>query len=238
MNESLSGCEHELVSTSLTVATLPLLVLTRGRSQSLTSEIPQGPWGKDRLSSHRSDSFDSLHFGRLSSVSPRLPSGVPRIIVISPTSESSLIKHDSACLEESMEALEDSVFASLNFSSEVFQAVELLSWPTSSDDLFTNVSDHWTTQRIQVTVTVAWTTEELNNCLHSNNKHALALACSVQHVRLQQGHGRPEGQHGLKHIFPRSLENDKRNNIFSRAGGSGLTGWFPSAAMWTLAWLM
>lgn len=127
MSESLSGCEHELVSTSLTVATLPLLVLTRGRSQSLTSEIPQGPWGKDRLSSHRSESFDSLHFGRLSSVSPRLSSGVPRIIVISPTSESSLINHDSACLEESMEALEDSVFASLNFSSEVFQAVELLS---------------------------------------------------------------------------------------------------------------
>ncbi|TNM89680.1 hypothetical protein fugu_003914 [Takifugu bimaculatus] len=127
MNESLSGGEHELVSTSLTVATLPLLVITRGRSQSLTNELPQGPGGKDGLGSHRSDSFDSLHFGRLSSVSPGLPAGVPRIIVISPTSESRLIKHDSACLEESVEALEDSVFTSLNFSSEVFQAVELLS---------------------------------------------------------------------------------------------------------------
>lgn len=127
MNESLSGGEHELVSTSLTVATLPLLVITRGRSQSLTNELPQGPRGNDGLSSHRSDSLDSLHFGRLSSVSPGMPAGVPRIIVISPTSESSLIKHDSACLEESMEALEDSAFASLNFSSEVFQAVELLS---------------------------------------------------------------------------------------------------------------
>lgn len=127
MNESLSGGEHELVSTSLTVATLPLLVITRGRSQSLTNELPQGPRGNDGLSSHRSDSFDSLHFGRLSSVSPGLPAGVPRIIVISPTSESRLIKHDSACLEESVEALEDSVFTSLNFSSEVFQAVELLS---------------------------------------------------------------------------------------------------------------
>lgn len=126
MNEPLSGCEHELVSTSLTVATLPLLVLTRGRSQSLTNEIPQGQRGTDRLSSHRSDSFDSLNFERLSSVSPRLSPGVPRIIVISPTSESSLIKHNSSCLEESMETLED-VFASLNFSSEVFQAVELLS---------------------------------------------------------------------------------------------------------------
>lgn len=127
MSELLSGCEHALVSTSLTVATLPLLVLAHGRSQSLTNEIPQEPWGKDRLSNHRSDSFDSLPFGRLSSVSPMLSSGVPRIIVISPTSESSIIKHDSACLEESMEVLEDSVFASLNFSSEVFQAVELLS---------------------------------------------------------------------------------------------------------------
>lgn len=127
MSESLSGGEHELVSTSLTVATLPLLVITRGRSQSLTNELQQGPRGKDGLSSHRSDSFDSLHFGRLSSVSPGLPVGVPRIIVISPTSESKLIKHDSACLEESVEALEDSVFTSLNFSSEVFQAVELLS---------------------------------------------------------------------------------------------------------------
>lgn len=127
MNESLSGGEHELVSTSLTVATLPLLVITRGRSQSLTNELPQGPRGKDGLLSHRSDSFDSLHFGRLSSASPGLPAGVPRIIVISPTSESRLIKHDSACLEESVEALEDSVFTSLNFSSEVFQAVELLS---------------------------------------------------------------------------------------------------------------
>lgn len=141
MNESQSGCEHELVSTSVTVATLPLLVVTRGRSQSLTNEIPHGPWGKDRPSSHKSDSFESLQFGRLSSVSPRLSSGVPRIIVISPTSEGSPIKHDNACLEESLEALEDSIFASLNFSSEVFQAVELLSWPTSSDDLFTRSLD-------------------------------------------------------------------------------------------------
>lgn len=127
MNESLSGCEHELVSTSLTVATLPLLAITRGRSQSLTNESPQGSRARDGPGSHRSDSFDSLHFGRLSSVSPELPAGVPRIIVISPTSESSLIKRDSPCLEESVEALEDSVFSSLNFSSEVFQAVELLS---------------------------------------------------------------------------------------------------------------
>lgn len=201
MNESLSCCEHEVVSTSLTVATLPLLVLTRGRSQSLTNELPQRLWGKDRLNSRRSDSFDSLQFGKLSSVSPRLASDVPRIIVISPTSESSLIKHDSACLDESMEELEDSVFASLNFSAEVFQAVERLSWPTFSEVLITDVSDHWTTQSNHVTVTVAWTTIEMNNCLHSNNKYDPALACTVQRVRFQQGRGWPEGQHGMKNIF-------------------------------------
>lgn len=54
------------------------------------------------------------------------PQGVPRIIVISPTSESNLIKRDSVCLEDSAEAMENEVFVSLNFSSEVFEAVELL----------------------------------------------------------------------------------------------------------------
>lgn len=122
MKESLSTCEQELVSSSLTVATLPLLVLTRRRSQSLTNEISDGRGEKDRLSSHKSDSFDSINFGKISP-----PLCVPRIIVISPTSESSLINHDSICLEESDGTVNDNVFASLNFSSEVFEAVELLS---------------------------------------------------------------------------------------------------------------
>lgn len=182
MNESLSGGEHELVSTSLTVATLPLLVITRGRSQSLTNELPQGPGGKDGLGSHRSDSFDSLHFGRLSSVSPGLPADVPRIIVISPTSESRLIKHDSACLEESVEALEDSVFTSLNFSSEVFQAVELLSWQTSFTWPF-NRRITWldNTKHPCESVTVARTTKVLKNCGRSNDMTQLwRAACSVE----------------------------------------------------------
>lgn len=53
--------------------------------------------------------------------------------------------------------------------------------------------------------------------LWAQQQYDPALACSVQRaaLRLQQGHGRPEGQHGLQHIFLRSLENDKRNNIFS-----------------------
>lgn len=129
MNESSSTCDHELVSSSLTIATLPLLVLTRKRSQSLTNEISDAGVKKgsisDRLSSH---SFDCLNFGKTPPTDPRSLQDVPRIIVISPTSESSLINHDS-CLEESVEAMENNVFVSLNFSSEVFEAVKLLSWP-------------------------------------------------------------------------------------------------------------
>lgn len=130
MSESLSTCEHELVSSSLTVATLPLLVLTRRRSQSLTGDISAALGERDDAGDglgHRSDSFHSLDFGNIPSTGPRSPQAVPRIIVISPTSESSLINHDSVCLEDSVEALENNVFVSLNFSSEVFEAVELLS---------------------------------------------------------------------------------------------------------------
>ncbi|XP_037632836.1 melanopsin-A-like [Sebastes umbrosus] len=128
MNESSNNCDHELVSSSLTVASLPLLVLTRRRSQSLTNEMSDAQEKKGSFSDHyKSDSFDSLNLGKIPSTDPRSPQGVPRIIVISPTSESSLIKHDSICLEDSIEAMENNVFVSLNFSSEVFEAVELLS---------------------------------------------------------------------------------------------------------------
>ncbi|GAA6223214.1 melanopsin-A-like isoform X1 [Lates japonicus] len=131
MSESSSTREHELVSSSLTIATVPLLVLTRRRSQSLTNEISDAGEQKhnisDRLNSHKSDSFDSPTFRKIPPSDPRSPQGVPRIIVISPTSESSLTNHDSVCLEESVEALENNIFVSLNFSSEVFEAVELIS---------------------------------------------------------------------------------------------------------------
>lgn len=131
MTETSSTCDHELISSSLTIATLPLLVLTRRRSQSLTNDISDSGMEKrsisDRLNSHKSDSFDSLNFRKTSSTDPKSPKGVPRIIVISPTSESSLMNHDSVCLEDSVEAMENNVFVSMNFSSEVFEAVELLS---------------------------------------------------------------------------------------------------------------
>uniref|UniRef100_A0A3P8RNK1 Opsin 4xb n=1 Tax=Amphiprion percula TaxID=161767 RepID=A0A3P8RNK1_AMPPE len=130
MNEPLSTCDPEPVSGSLTIATLPLLVLTRRRSQSLTNEISDGCSKKgnarSKLNCHKSDSFDCLNFGKLTSSDPRPPQDVPRIIIISPTTESSLIKQDSVCLEESIEAMENN-FVSRSFSSEVFEAVELLS---------------------------------------------------------------------------------------------------------------
>lgn len=131
MNDSSTTCEHELVSSSLTIATLPLLVLTRKRSQSLTAELSDAGQDRssvsDRPSGHKSDSFNSLNLGKAPSSDPRSPQSVPRIIVISPTSESSLINHGSICSQESAEAVENNVFISLNFSSEVFEAVELLS---------------------------------------------------------------------------------------------------------------
>ncbi|XP_068461127.1 opsin 4xb [Clinocottus analis] len=128
LSEPSSTCDKELVSSSLTVASLPLLVLTRRRSQSLTNETSDAWEKKDGISDpSRSDSFDSLNLSKIPSTDPRSHQGVPRIIVISPTSESSLIKHDSVCLEDSVEAMENNVFVSLNFSAEVFEAVELYS---------------------------------------------------------------------------------------------------------------
>ena len=127
--EQLNNRDHELVSSSLTIATLPLLVLTSSRSKSSTSENLDDEKcnASDRRNSHRSDSADSLTFGNFTSSDTRPPQGVPRIIVISPTSESNLISQDNVCLEDSIEAMESNVFVSLNFSSEVFEAVELLS---------------------------------------------------------------------------------------------------------------
>ncbi|XP_029018368.1 opsin 4xb [Betta splendens] len=119
-------CEHQLVSSSLAIATLPLLVLTRRRSQSLTNDISEVNRKRGSVG-HKSGSFDCLTLGKIPSSASGAPRGVPRIVVISPTSESSLVKHDSDCVEESVEAMENHFVCTLNFSSEVFEAVELLS---------------------------------------------------------------------------------------------------------------
>uniref|UniRef100_A0A3B5QTE4 Opsin 4xb n=1 Tax=Xiphophorus maculatus TaxID=8083 RepID=A0A3B5QTE4_XIPMA len=131
MSDPLSTCDPDLVSSSLTIATLPLLVLTRRRSESATDEISNTCNDKsnirDRLHSQKSSSFDSLNLGKKPYPEPKSPQGVPRIIVISPTSESSIISSNSVRFEDNIEAMENNVFVSLNFSTEVFEAVKLLS---------------------------------------------------------------------------------------------------------------
>ncbi|XP_057688721.1 melanopsin-A-like [Corythoichthys intestinalis] len=127
MNESSGNCDHELVSSTLTSATLPLLVLTRRRSRSLTHRDSDRARGSPNSSRGcKSNSADSLCIERVASAEPP-PSqqqGIPRIVVISPTTESRLVQQDSLCLEE---AMANNVLISLNFSSEVLEAVELLS---------------------------------------------------------------------------------------------------------------
>uniref|UniRef100_A0A3Q2Y271 Opsin 4xb n=2 Tax=Hippocampus comes TaxID=109280 RepID=A0A3Q2Y271_HIPCM len=127
MTESSGNCDHELVSSTLTSATLPLLVLTRRRSRSLThKDSKRDKTIPDRPQGCKSNSADSLCIGRASTAEPQASQqqGVPRIVVISPTSESRLVQQDSLCLEE---AMANNVLVSLNFSSEVLEAVELLS---------------------------------------------------------------------------------------------------------------
>uniref|UniRef100_A0A3Q3DGC2 Opsin 4xb n=1 Tax=Hippocampus comes TaxID=109280 RepID=A0A3Q3DGC2_HIPCM len=124
---SSGNCDHELVSSTLTSATLPLLVLTRRRSRSLThKDSKRDKTIPDRPQGCKSNSADSLCIGRASTAEPQASQqqGVPRIVVISPTSESRLVQQDSLCLEE---AMANNVLVSLNFSSEVLEAVELLS---------------------------------------------------------------------------------------------------------------
>uniref|UniRef100_A0A3B3YLC8 G-protein coupled receptors family 1 profile domain-containing protein n=1 Tax=Poecilia mexicana TaxID=48701 RepID=A0A3B3YLC8_9TELE len=131
MSDPLSTCDPDLVSSSLTIATLPLLVLTRRRSESVNDEISNTCNDKnnirDRLHSQKSSSFDSLNLGKKPYAEPKSPQSVPRIIVISPTSESSIISSNSVRFEDNIEAMENNVFVSLNFSTEVFEAVKLLS---------------------------------------------------------------------------------------------------------------
>lgn len=156
--DPVSNHDHDLVSSSLTIATVPLLVLTRSHSKSSTSVNLDDEKcnASGSLNFHKSDSGDSLNLGNITSSDNRSVQGIPRIIVISPTSESSLISQDNVCLEESIEAMESNVFVSLNFSSEVFEAVELLSWPnwTSNNKILNYFVQLWTqkTHRVETEV--------------------------------------------------------------------------------------
>ncbi|KAM3867481.1 opsin 4xb [Diretmus argenteus] len=133
IRKSVSTCEHELVSSSLTMATVPLLVLTRRRSQSLTNGVSDSRDEEGntsgRPSSPKHDSVDSLSFGGIQSSDQKCHQSVPRIIVISPTSESSLINQESIYLEEKSAALNkeaagNNVLVGPNLSSEVVETVE------------------------------------------------------------------------------------------------------------------
>ncbi|XP_056135174.1 melanopsin-A-like [Lampris incognitus] len=102
MSESASGCGHEAVSRSLTMVTVPLLALTGRRSQSLTDGISQDIEKKGNTSSwlinHKSDCVESSSVEN-NTFEQKPPQNVPRIIVISPTSESSLINQESILSE-------------------------------------------------------------------------------------------------------------------------------------------
>lgn len=132
MSDSSSStcCDHELVSSSLTIATLPL-VLTRRRSRSLTEDFlgaeVRGLVCSSKWRMYSSCSADSLDRRGNTSNQQATAKSVPRIIVISPTSESSLVHQDCVDGQDGTEPGEEDVFVSLNFSSEVFEAVELLS---------------------------------------------------------------------------------------------------------------
>uniref|UniRef100_A0A8C5E788 Melanopsin-A-like n=1 Tax=Gouania willdenowi TaxID=441366 RepID=A0A8C5E788_GOUWI len=127
--DPLSSCDPNMVSTPLTLANLPLLVLTKKRSQSLTNELSDANNSitSDNSSSYRSNSLKSLNYEQTPPTDPGPALGVPSIVVMSPTMESRLHDDDSVCFEESIEAAERDIFVSVSFSSEVFEAVQLLS---------------------------------------------------------------------------------------------------------------
>lgn len=123
LSESSSSCE--LVSSSLAIATLPLM-LTRRRSHSLTDLLRGGV--RAHSNSSKGGSYSSYSVDCRGGNQQTTIKTVPRIIVISPTSESSLVNQDGFVeeLNGTQDAREDDVFVPLNFSTEVFEAVELL----------------------------------------------------------------------------------------------------------------
>uniref|UniRef100_A0AAV2MQD4 G-protein coupled receptors family 1 profile domain-containing protein n=1 Tax=Knipowitschia caucasica TaxID=637954 RepID=A0AAV2MQD4_KNICA len=118
-----SACD--LVSHSLSIATLPL-VLSHRRSHSL-SDLLDSAGIRDHRGPDWTRPFSSCSTDSGSGANAAQIRNIPRIIVISPTSESSLVKEDHDEPEEEPEDQEELVTVPMSFSSEVFQAVELLS---------------------------------------------------------------------------------------------------------------
>ncbi|XP_076027101.1 melanopsin-A-like [Genypterus blacodes] len=116
LSETSSTCKHELVSKSLTIASFPLLVLMRRQSQSLTNAILDAgeescSTSAHMLSHHEGNSVHSatlstLPSGRTHSDNSLSTEGIPRIIIISPTSEGDL-SVDSVGLDQNSETTEN-----------------------------------------------------------------------------------------------------------------------------------
>ena len=99
---SATHCKNKTVSSSVNMAAAPpQLVLIRKRSQSLTNGLSDA--GKKTAvangtpGNHKSKSAD-LHFRNLPALDQAL--NVPRIIVISPTSEDCLVKRESSFTDD------------------------------------------------------------------------------------------------------------------------------------------
>lgn len=120
---SLSLCDHDLVTGSLNMATVPLLVASKGPQ---TTGSPPDKANSPEQEPYRSTSTEPVHF-------PRPCFGIPRII-ISPTSENSLTE-EALYMDDKPDLqacdLGDLVFDLRKFdcSSELLESVEsFLSW--------------------------------------------------------------------------------------------------------------
>ncbi|KAG7262184.1 hypothetical protein CRUP_022179 [Coryphaenoides rupestris] len=102
---------RNVVSGSLNMAAVPLLVLSRkSRSQSLTGGVPaeaeRTPTATRRFLGNRKSESADLRLGNAPSPDAGLMN-VPRIIVISPTSENSLVRQESNVAEDDSVGTED-----------------------------------------------------------------------------------------------------------------------------------
>ncbi|KAG9354965.1 hypothetical protein JZ751_001678, partial [Albula glossodonta] len=126
VRESLSSCEHDLVSGSVSMATVPLLVMGRTRQ---SQGRPAREWGSDPGEAGR-DGEDLRNGWSSAGLELDGPLGfVPPRIIISPTSESSLVEEDLYAGEKPGQLPCDAAnlildLKSLNCSTELLESVE------------------------------------------------------------------------------------------------------------------
>ncbi|CAL8346204.1 unnamed protein product [Lota lota] len=99
--ELATPCKHKMVSSLVNMADMPPLLTLRKRSQSLTNGMSEARKKMAVTNSfpgnHKSKSID-LQFGNV--LPPDQALNVPRIIVISPTLEDCLVKHESTFTDD------------------------------------------------------------------------------------------------------------------------------------------